>query len=246
MHKVIIANWKMQLMHNEAIQWLSAHISSLNYALEESNNRIILCPSFAELAIAAKYTANRILLGAQDCSAYERGAYTGEVSALSLHELGCTYAIIGHSERRSCGETDLCIALKAALLNKHAITPIICIGETEKERHNGETFAVLERQLADIKKLIDSGIIHTMLIAYEPVWAIGTQQLPRAIDISQVFTWLDQFLKKTINPIEYKFLYGGNVNERTIIDLGLTVIDGFLLGRASIDAEVLKKIILSC
>jgi len=246
MHKMIVANWKMQLTHNEGLGWLAAHAGIIKQFLRESQNTLVLCPPYTEFHWINSFLSPEFHMGAQDCSAYERGAYTGEISALTLKELGCSYTIIGHSERRAAGDTDQSIAQKAIVLNKIGIIPILCIGESEKERHHGKTFEVLNKHLEYIINAINEGTVTKLLIAYEPLWAVGTQQIPRAADISEVFTWIRRTLQKVHPPLDYALLYGGNVNERTIVDLGLTAADGFLLGRAGVDAEVLKKIILSC
>ncbi len=242
MHKLIIANWKMQLTHQEVRTWLKTHAPTFDSLLAQTNNTLVICPSYTELAFAHSLSTMHIRFGAQDCGLHERGAYTGDVSVLTLKELGCTYTLIGHSERRIYhGETDEAIAQKATLLLKHGIEPIICIGETSKERDTGTTLQVLENQLSLVAKLLGR---ETLTIAYEPVWAIGTQQVPRASEIASVFSWIRTFMEKQRTQARIKLLYGGSVNERTIEDLGLGIADGFLLGKASLDPQELKKILL--
>ncbi len=237
----------MQLSHNEALSWLNDHIAGLESALSQAQNKLILCPSFTELASLSAFGSTHIRCGAQNCGAYERGAYTGDVSVLSLKELGCAYCLVGHSERRRYhGETDALIAQKAALLIKHGIEPVICIGESLEERNNGATLEVLERQLLFIGELMKKNGYTKISIAYEPVWSIGTEQVPRAHEISGIFSWIRSFISKHVEQSTIVLLYGGSVNERTIKDLGLSMADGFLLGKASLEYEVLKKIILSC
>ncbi len=247
MNKLIIANWKMQFTHSEALSWLNTHIPDLEIDLATAHNKLIICPSYTELPILAARSTTHISWGAQDCGAYERGAYTGDVSVLSLKELGCTYCLVGHSERRRHhGETDALIAQKVALLIKHGIEPVICVGESLEERNNGATLEVLERQLLSIRELMKKNGYTKISIAYEPVWSIGTEQVPRAHDISAIFSWIRSFTRKHVEQSTIVLLYGGSVNERTIKDLGLSMADGFLLGKASLEYEVLKKIILSC
>lgn len=237
----------MQLIHNEALSWFNAHSAGLESTLSQAQNKLILCPSFTELPSLSVFETNHISWGAQNCGAYERGAYTGEVSVFSLKELGCTYCLVGHSERRRYhGETDALIAQKAALLIKHGIEPVVCIGESLEERNNGTTLEVLERQLLFIGELMKKNGYTKMSIAYEPIWSIGTEQVPRAHDISGIFSWIRSFIGKYVEQPTVILLYGGSVNERTIKDLGLSMADGFLLGKASLEYEVLKKIILSC
>lgn len=245
MNKLIIANWKMQFSHNEALSWLNQHLPELEAALSTTGNKLVICVSFTELSTAASLRTPSISFGAQDCSVYERGAYTGDISVLTLKEFNCTHVLVGHSERRIChGETDAQVAQKASLLIKHGIEPIICIGETRQERDNGVTLQVLEKQLALIVELLKKANCTKISIAYEPVWSIGTQDVPRASQISEVFSWIRDFMRKNSEHVSVILLYGGSVNDQTIGDLGLSMADGFLLGKASLDAETLKKIIL--
>lgn len=247
MNKLIVANWKMQITHNEVSTWLSAHGSALKMFLQESQNSFVVCPSFTDLSSVSPFVSASFHLGAQDCSMHERGAYTGEVSAISLKQIGCSYTIIGHSERRqNHAETSHQVAQKAALLLQHDIEPILCIGETQKERDDEATLKVLEKQLTPLVPLIKPHGQKRITIAYEPVWAVGSHHIPRALEISLVFNYLQDFMRNHLPSIQCVFLYGGSVNERTITDLGLSVLDGFLLGRAGVEWEVLKKIILSC
>lgn len=247
MNKLIVANWKMELSHNDARSWLSGHVPELEAALASSQNKLVICPSFTELSFVSDLPTMHISWGAQDCGWRETGAYTGDVSVLTLHQLGCSYALVGHSERRRyhC-ETDALVVQKVDLLMQHGISPIVCIGETKEERDEGLTFEVIERQLSSLVELMGKRSYTKLCIAYEPIWAIGTNQVPRAHDISAIFRGVRQYVDRAMKQSSLVLLYGGSVNERTIGDLGLSQADGFLLGRASIEHEVLKKIILSC
>lgn len=286
MNKLIIANWKMQILHQEARSWLSSHISELEKVSAQTGNRLVMCPSFTELNLFGSFALKNIALGAQDCSYEERGAFTGDVSILSLKELNCSYVIVGHSERRSLyGDTEERIRKKTSLAIKHAIHPIICVGETSDERNRGVTYSILEKQLTSIIDLYDTPPspkvdndstrnpqLHStyepvwpvgtgtlanpkanndprlnpqLHIAYEPVWAIGTGTAASKEEIEQVCTWIREYVKKSINK-SCTVLYGGSVNPDGMSEIPLNCLEGLLLGRASIDAQVLKKIILSC
>jgi len=246
-NKLIIANWKMQLSHDEAVAWYKNYYPMLKEALESSHNFLALCVPFTDLDALGKLVHHPFLLAAQNCSSHEKGAYTGEVSARSLAELSCSYALVGHSERRlEHGETNETIALKAIQLLDNNIEPIICVGETEQERDEGKTGTVIEQQLSLLMPLYKQSNATRIIIAYEPVWSIGTQQIPRASDISSIFKSIRMFLKKNDLHQHCCLLYGGNVNEYTIKDFIHSSADGFLLGRASLDAQTLKKIIISC
>lgn len=247
MKKLIIANWKMEFTHKEAPAWLESNIAELHSVLERHSNQLIICPSYTELNYAQRYTTSNIRWGAQNCSAHIRGPYTGEISLSTLKELGCTLVLIGHSERRIYhNENNATIVQKVDLCLQEGIEPIICIGETFEERQADKTFAVLQSQIAPLIALFHSKGCRSFTFAYEPVWAIGTQHTPRAHEISTIFKWIKAYITGSIGAASLKLLYGGSVNEITIADLGLTEADGFMLGKASLSGEVLKKIISSC
>lgn len=173
-------------------------------------------------------------MGAQDCAAEPQGAYTGEVSAAMLKDVGCSFVILGHSERRQqFDETDAMIAAKAACAIQVGVTPIFCIGETETERAEGKTNKVLERQLAPILPLGE-----VMVIAYEPVWAIGTGKTPTPEQIEEAHGFIHSQLAKTARDTRGRVLYGGSVKPTNIREiLVLKGVDGALIGGASLEAE---------
>jgi triosephosphate isomerase len=235
MAPLIVANWKMQLTHRESLQWLSTHSSSLNDTLTTTDATLVICPSYTVLPCMKDY-GSHLEYGAQNCAFVDRGAYTGDISALTLKELGCSYAIIGHSEQRKYyGETNEHVAQKAHLLASLGIQPIICIGE---ESVNSSYEQAFNEQLDFLTTMRT-----TLIIAYEPIWAIGTGQHPSAEKLSQVTQYLYSFALN--HGVQITVLYGGSVDEHLVTSYkGL--VDGFLIGKASLDAELLKKIILSC
>lgn len=240
---MIIANWKMQKTYSDAIKWIKDNQSDLIAIKTQTKTSIILCPSFDSLSSIANLIKNTgINLGAQNCASETIGALTGEVSALSLYELGCAYCIIGHSERRTVlRETDQDIQKKFNVLLNNNITPILCIGESLEQKNSNQTLEVLRNQLDSV---IQEGIGKTIVIAYEPVWAIGTGIIPATQELKQVISWVKNYIsQKNINNC--KVIYGGSVNDKNITEL-LTIsqIDGFLLGGASLDIQMLKKIVL--
>jgi triosephosphate isomerase (TIM) len=235
MGKLIIANWKMQLTHTESMHWLRSHLDSLEIALRGRQASLVICPSFTVLPCVP--SSESISWGAQDCSAHELGAYTGDISARSLKELGCSYTLIGHSERRRAyHETDTIIAQKAKLLFAQGLEPCICIGETEENKKNVQS--ILEQQLTNLFDLQ-----RPITIAYEPVWAIGTGRPASLATVKPALEYIRSFAQS--RNIAVSLLYGGSVNEQTVHEFQ-SVVDGFLLGKAGIDAPLLKKIILSC
>lgn len=232
MNKLIIANWKMFLSHAQSLSFLEDHLHELEDAMRQSSNCVVICPSFTVLPYSATLSTP-LLFGAQDCGFEEAGAYTGDISARSLKELGCSYTLIGHSERRTyyC-ESDERIARKANLLQAQGITPVLCIGETAEDRCLRRSQSRLEAQLALCQGM------NNLVIAYEPVWAIGTGQLPTKDELQNAVAWIRL-------ATDARVLYGGSIDDQTCKQLS-SIVDGFLVGRASIAIEPLKKIILSC
>lgn len=237
MKKLIAGNWKMNgsLVANEAL--VNALISGIGS--DEPVADLALCvpaPYLAQLQHLLKGT--KLALGAQDVSAHEQGAYTGEVSAAMLHDFGCRYAIVGHSERRQYhGETDALVATKAQRALAAGITPIVCVGETLGEREADQTEAVVKRQLA--------AVIHTVahctseiVVAYEPVWAIGTGKTASPEQAQHVHAVLRaQLAAATEHPERVRILYGGSMNASNAASLlSQADIDGGLIGGASLKA----------
>jgi|SRR5579872_2777909 len=242
-----IANWKMNLRHNAATAWVQTNHTHLK-SLASGEKKIILCPSFDALAPIAHLVKNSpIALGAQNVSRHRDGAFTGEVSAQSLADLGCTYCIVGHSERRQHHhENDLNVAAKVERLLEVGITPIICIGETKEQHQAGETKHVLEKQLDFVVDVLNqmSGLKPKICIAYEPVWSIGTGQIPDANALIDTFTWLTTLIKDECPETQAQLIYGGSVNAENAAQLKeIDTIQGFLIGSASLDFQKFKNIV---
>jgi triosephosphate isomerase len=231
---LVVGNWKMHGHHapNEAL--LEALRSAGPLPCD-----VAVCPPLPYLAQAAERLArSAISWGAQDCSAHEQGAYTGEVSAAMLADFDCRYAIVGHSERRTLHhESDQLVADKAQAALAKGITPIVCVGETLAQREAGETEAVVKRQL--------SAVIHAlghcageMVVAYEPVWAIGTGRTATPEQAQEVHALLRaQLHAATPRAGQMKLLYGGSVKPDNAASLfAQPDIDGGLIGGASLKA----------
>ncbi len=230
--QLVVGNWKMHGSHavNEAL--LEALKSAGPLPCE-----VAVCAPFPYLAQTAERLARSpVSWGAQDCSVHEQGAYTGEVSAAMLADFGCRYVIVGHSERRALhGESDQLVADKAQAALKRGVTPIVCVGETLAEREAGQTEAVVKRQL--------SAVIHTlahcaseMVVAYEPVWAIGTGLTASPEQAQAVHALLRaQLQAATKQAAQMKLLYGGSVKPDNAASLFVQPdIDGGLIGGASL------------
>jgi triosephosphate isomerase len=247
MPKLIVANWKMYLTHNESLAWVDAHLDECAHAASETGNKLIICPSFTTLPRLTSHKKPSLSWGAQDCGFEAKGAYTGDISAVSLEQLGCTYGIVGHSERRTYyRETNQLIAHKAQQLMGAGITPILCIGETAQEREAGKTAQALEQQLFPLINALKAFPFQAITRAYEPIWAVGTDILPSQETLSSTLGWIRTYCATTAPATTFSLLYGGSVKKpETLIMLKAAAVDGILLGRAGIDGPLLKKIILS-
>lgn len=244
---LIVANWKMQLSFKQTLQFCTNYHKQFISISNLPHKKIVLCPSFTALyPITQLFSNTALAIGAQDCSRYKMGAYTGQVSALSLAQLGCSYCIIGHSERRMyCHESDQEIAEKAVRLLEQNIQPLICIGESKHEYEQQQTKAVLERQLEPLIPVIQHIThAHDILVAYEPIWAIGTGTIPSTEYLTTTFTWLEQYLKKRLPLHTAILLYGGSVNEQTITHIAnIQKISGLLIGGASLNFKKFNNLI---
>lgn len=218
---IIALNNKSNLGKEEFISYLNS-IKSIS-----TNNTLILCPTYLNIPLV-----DGVLLGSQNVSKTDDGAYTGEISAKQLESYGVKYSIIGHSERREYQkETNEDIKAKLIKLIENDITPILCIGETKEERDNGTYKEVLINELSILED-----VNKDIIIAYEPIWSIGTGVIPTNEQIKEVFT-----LIKSICPND-KVLYGGSANNDNIDTLKeIDLIDGYLLGGLSLKPEKLQE-----
>ena len=241
MKKLVVGNWKMHGSHPANAELLSGILGARPFGAD-----VAVCVPFPYLSeTAVALAASDIRWGAQDCSAHEQGAYTGEVSAAMLAEFGCRYAIVGHSERRALhGESDQLVSDKARAALARGVTPIVCVGETREQREAGDTAAVVKRQL--------SAVIHTlahcaseMVVAYEPVWAIGTGLSATPQQAQEVHALLRaQLQAATPHAARMRILYGGSVKPDNAAALFTQPdIDGALVGGASLEVESFTRIV---
>ena len=233
-----VANWKMNFTISDVILFMSEW---KNKNLNNSNIETIFCPSFTELNTTAELLQNSSSkLGAQNVYYDSKGAFTGEVSCRMLKELGCEWVIIGHSERRSIlGETDNMIQKKLDKIITEGMYPILCIGETKEERDAGKTQEILSRQLSIACNNLIGNEIDTFVIAYEPVWAIGTGVTATIDMISEAHQDIRNILNDNgLNGNENSILYGGSVSDQNASELSeINDVDGFLIGGASLDVN---------
>ncbi len=253
-----VANWKMNKGIAEAESYLYALEKHTAQQMDTPLSKIdfaetILAPPFTALSFVSEFlkqSSLRVDLAGQNVHYGGEGAFTGEIAPSMLREVGCRYVIIGHSERRQIfGETDPEIHEKLDAIVKCDLRPILCIGETLQERKDGKTWAVLERQLSEAFGEILQGHgtpenISEWIIAYEPVWAIGTGQTPTPGDVASVHRKVRECLCQGLKKGRPRILYGGSVNETNIETfMKEKQIDGVLVGGASLSADKLIKII---
>lgn len=235
----------MNLTYRESLDFCTNNIEQLNTLANIAP--IILCPSFVALAPIAEILKNsNIAIGAQNCSEYASGSYTGEISAQSLAQIGVTYCFIGHTERRLYfGETTETIIKKMDLLYANNITPIICIGESKEDFLDQKTNTALSQQLEPILQTIAYHKYNHTIIAYEPFWAVGTGIIPEVAYLEDIFAWMRKYIASLAPDCSTQLLYGGSVTAKNIHQLKNTQnVDGFLIGGASTDFKELRKIIL--
>ncbi|MFQ5668609.1 MAG: triose-phosphate isomerase [Candidatus Binatia bacterium] len=242
---LIAGNWKMHGTRAEAI----ALVEGINTALADLSGReVLVAPPFTVLETVRRVLAgSKIFLAGQTLHWEPKGAYTGEISAPMLRDVGCTHVIIGHSERRRFfGETDESVAQKVAAAQTHGLTPILCVGERLQEREAGETLAVVARQLRRGLPGADPGAIRALVVAYEPVWAIGTGKVASPAQAEEVHA----FIRRTLTELggqeaaaSCRILYGGSVKPDNIdVLMRQPDIDGALVGGASLQVESFVRI----
>ena len=244
MRKHIVAgNWKMNLTFSEADELLDELMSELEKVELPRDEQVIVCPPFPYIEMASDYANDSyFMVGAQNVSDQEKGAYTGEVSAEMLESMEIDYCIVGHSERRGYyGETDKIVAAKVDQLLKHGLKPIVCVGEVLEEREAGKQLEVVQRQ-------VEKGLFHLtpeqikeVVIAYEPVWAIGTGKTATPEQAQEIHAHIRSLLAGKYGKAlanEISILYGGSCKPSNAKELfACPDIDGGLIGGASLKAD---------
>jgi triosephosphate isomerase (TIM) len=236
--KVILAgNWKMYKTQGEASEFLMEFIPQIDDAPE--SREVVLCVPYTDLTIVNKSLhGNRIRLGAQNVHWETDGAYTGEISASMLTEMGVRYVIVGHSERRQYfGETDETVNLRLKAAQKGGLIPILCVGETKQQRDAGETERVIAEQLKKDLVEVDR---EQLVIAYEPIWAIGTGETCEATEANRTI----KSIRSQLSNPNVTIQYGGSVKPSNIDEImAQPEIDGVLVGGASLDAGDFARIV---
>ncbi|MGD8963497.1 MAG: triose-phosphate isomerase [Desulfobacterales bacterium] len=243
---LIAGNWKMYKTPKEAAETareLDQRVASV------AGVDIMIAPTYTALAaVSAVIYKGPVALGAQNLFWETEGAYTGEISAPMLKSVGCTYCIIGHSERRQYfAETDQTANKKIRAAIEAQLIPVFCVGETEKEREAGQTFSVLDKQVRKGLESLVSEDLDTLVIAYEPVWAIGTGKTATDDQAQEAHQFIRSLVRKSFGAAlaeSIRILYGGSVKPGNIEALmEMPDIDGALVGGASLDAESFSQIV---
>ena len=243
---LIAGNWKMYKTQGEAAETAKQLV---RYIGTFTDIDMMIAPTFIALsAVFAAIKNSPVALGAQNLYWEDEGAYTGEISAPMLKSAGCQYCIIGHSERRQYfGETDETVNKKIKAAIKAGLQPVFCVGETGKERESGQTLSILDKQIKKGLEGLVSEQLDWLIIAYEPVWAIGTGKTATDDQAQEVHQFIRSLVKNNFDQAlsdSIRILYGGSVKPDNIAGLmSMPDIDGALVGGASLDAESFSKIV---
>jgi triosephosphate isomerase len=243
---IIAGNWKMYKDVNEAVELANEIKRSV---FDVDNVEIVICPPFIDLSdVGEMLHESNVALGAQNCYWESEGAFTGEISVAMIKSVGCRYVIIGHSERRKYyGETDETVNLKIKAAIDGGLIPIMCVGETLEEREAGKTMDVVKRQVTGALKGFDETYLDPLVIAYEPVWAIGTGKTATPDQAQEVHAMirglLTELYSETFSASKC-ILYGGSVKPDNIKDImGESDIDGGLIGGASLSSDSFSSMV---
>ena len=260
--KLVVGNWKMNKTVAESLALVEAFVEQVDQQQEVD---VVVCPPFISLFCVHSHIKNtHIKLGAQDCFWEDEGAFTGQVSPMHLSHLCADFCIVGHSETRGrfgggemspelqsyFSESDASINRKIKALLFHAITPILCVGETQSERDSGQTEEVIAQQLSGALKGVDAAELFGVVVAYEPVWAIGTGNTCDAAEADRVCGFIRKKLSTLADELELadhaRILYGGSVKPNNSDELfAQPNIDGALVGGASLDPDGFARIVMS-
>ncbi len=238
--KIVAANWKMKLNPAQSLELADAVAARFQ---DFSEREVVICPDFLTLSLVGeKIKKTGLKLGAQDMFWEDRGSFTGEISPVDLKELGCQYVILGHSERRSYLKEEYSVInkkVKAAL--KNGLTPIMCVGEKEEEKKNGQRDQSLKEQIRQGVSELELGSEQRLVLAYEPIWAIGSGQAIEDSDIQGAYSAIRSALKEVLSEeINDKVftIYGGSVDSNNVDRFSQArEIEGLLVGGASLKSE---------
>jgi len=243
---ILVANWKMHMTAAEAVAFAGTFVPLVRRA---TGVDVAIAPPFTALdRLARALAGSNVMLAAQNVNPEPKGAFTGEIAPGMLAELGCRYAIVGHSERRTYyGESNAYVANKAGALFAAGIVPIVCVGESLEEREAGRTIDVVGAQLDGSLALVPDGRAAELVIAYEPIWAIGTGRTATPETAQQVHAFVRERLRARFGAAgdQIRIQYGGSVKPENVDELmAQPDIDGALVGGASLDPAAFSRIVL--
>jgi len=240
---LVIGNWKQ----NGSIASVKVLAESVAAACVDDSVGVGVCPAALHLSAVAPLLGDAIALGAQDVSEYSGGAYTGQIAAAMLAEFGCQYVLVGHSERRAlCFESSAQVGAKAKAALEAGLTPVVCVGETLEEREQGRTESVVFEQLDGLVNSLAAGELAECVVAYEPVWAIGTGMSASAEQAGSVHAAIRQHLESAEKGVGavIQILYGGSVKPDNATEIfAQPDVDGGLIGGAALDAADFSAIV---
>jgi triosephosphate isomerase len=243
---LVAANWKMYKTVQEAVSFVKDLQKEVGCP---EDREILIAPPFTALSAVREVTQRAgFSLASQNCHFEEQGSFTGEISVLMLRDVGCRYVIIGHSERRHIfGETDEMIQKKVAAVFRHGLTPVLCLGEKLEEREEEKTSEVVSRQLESALQGLNAEQAEQLVVAYEPVWAIGTGRTATPDQAQEVHAFIRERYTSLCNKTvanRLRILYGGSVKPDNVDALmGQADIDGCLVGGASLQVDSFKRIV---
>jgi triosephosphate isomerase len=241
---LVVGNWKMNGTVSQATRLAGTIVQGITQ--EKLNAALVLAPPATALAaVQERIAGSGISLAGQNCHWENNGAFTGEISPAMLSDLGCTYVIVGHSERRHIfNESDEIISRKLAAAIKNNLRPILCVGETLDQRNAGQTTEVIISQMQLALKELNGNVIANLEVAYEPVWAIGSGHNADSKQIAEVHVAIREYLTSSFDKASLRILYGGSVNPENANELGrITEVNGFLVGGASLKPETFLAIV---
>lgn len=234
---LVVANWKM----NGSLRMIRPLLTKIVKELSNSNTEVVICPPFVYLPTVQEILHENIHLGAQDVSCFDNGAYTGDISAQMLVDYKCSYVIVGHSERRTGHvEKNKYVADKFAAVCSQNMSPILCVGESDREHELNITEDIIAQQLDAVVEKVGILAFKKSVIAYEPIWAIGTGRAATPTKVQSVHEFIRSYLSKYNKKIsdDIRILYGGSVKAKNAKSIfAMNDIDGGLIGGASLEAK---------
>ncbi|MFK8026674.1 MAG: triose-phosphate isomerase [Gammaproteobacteria bacterium] len=242
---IVAANWKL----NGCLDMAKSLVSAIDsHSRELKGVDVVICPPFPYLSqVGNQIAASDVYLGAQSVAEHENGAYTGEVSAEMVAEMGCRYVIVGHSERREYfGETDAIVAAKFLRIQAAGLTPILCVGESLQQREQGVMQETIVQQVSEVVSTAGIANMQNAVLAYEPIWAIGTGETASPEQAQEVHVIIRSEIAKQSEDVAQglRILYGGSVKANNAVELfSQPDIDGGLIGGASLDAAQFNAIV---